>query len=123
MQSIAKIQTRYVPNGIQYCYCYATYLKGSLSWSLTAFKYTDSEWNHYVAINMSTPIQLGTCPLAPAANFAVVDTAVCISYNIYGIVQLWGSHARLDRSKGMSVHVSTCTSYNFNTLASVVWKL
>jgi hypothetical protein len=30
---------------------------------------------------------------------------------------------RLDRSKDMSVHVSTCTSYDFNALTSVVWKL
>jgi hypothetical protein len=30
---------------------------------------------------------------------------------------------RLDHSKDMSVHVSTCTSYDFNALTSVVWKL
>jgi len=30
---------------------------------------------------------------------------------------------RLDRSKYISVHVSTCTKYDFNTLTPVVWKL
>jgi hypothetical protein len=30
---------------------------------------------------------------------------------------------RLDRSKDMSMHVSTCTSYDFNALTPVVWKL
>jgi len=30
---------------------------------------------------------------------------------------------RLDHSNDMSVRVSTCTSYDFNALASVVWKL
>jgi len=30
---------------------------------------------------------------------------------------------RLDRSKDMSVHVSTCTSYDSNILTPVVWKL
>jgi hypothetical protein len=30
---------------------------------------------------------------------------------------------RLDHSKNMPVHVSTCTSYNFNALTPVVWKL
>jgi len=30
---------------------------------------------------------------------------------------------QIDRNKDMSVHVSNCTSYNFNALASVVWKL
>jgi len=30
---------------------------------------------------------------------------------------------RLGRSKDMSVHVSTCTNYDFNTLTPVVRKL
>jgi hypothetical protein len=30
---------------------------------------------------------------------------------------------RLDRSKDMSVRVTTCTSYDFNALTSVVCKL
>jgi hypothetical protein len=30
---------------------------------------------------------------------------------------------RLDRNKDMSVYVSTCTRYDFNALAPVVWKL
>jgi len=30
---------------------------------------------------------------------------------------------RLDGSKNMSVHVSTCTSYNFNALSPVLLKL
>jgi len=30
---------------------------------------------------------------------------------------------QLDCSKHMSVHVSTCASYNFNALPPVVWKL
>jgi len=30
---------------------------------------------------------------------------------------------QLDHSKNMSVPVSTCTSYDFNTLISFVWKL
>jgi hypothetical protein len=30
---------------------------------------------------------------------------------------------RLDRSKDISVHVSTCTSYDFNALTPVVWQL
>jgi len=29
---------------------------------------------------------------------------------------------KLDRSKVMSVHVSTCTSYDFNALTPVIWK-
>jgi len=29
----------------------------------------------------------------------------------------------LDHSKDVSVHVSTCISYNFNALTPVVWKL
>jgi hypothetical protein len=30
---------------------------------------------------------------------------------------------RLDHNKDMSVYVSTCISYDFNTLIPVVWKL
>jgi hypothetical protein len=30
---------------------------------------------------------------------------------------------RLDHSKDMFVHVSTCTSYDFNALTPVVWKV
>jgi hypothetical protein len=30
---------------------------------------------------------------------------------------------RLDRSKGMPVHVSARTSYDFNALTPAVWKL
>jgi len=30
---------------------------------------------------------------------------------------------RPDRSKDVSVHVSACTSYDFNALTPVVWKL
>jgi hypothetical protein len=30
---------------------------------------------------------------------------------------------RLGRSKDVSVHVSTCTSYNFKALTQVMWKL
>jgi len=30
---------------------------------------------------------------------------------------------RLDLSEDMSVHVSTCTSYDFSALTPVVWKL
>jgi hypothetical protein len=30
---------------------------------------------------------------------------------------------RLDLSEGMSVHVSTCTNYDFNVLTPIVWKL
>jgi len=30
---------------------------------------------------------------------------------------------QLDHSKDMSLRVSACTSYNFNTLMLVVWKL
>jgi hypothetical protein len=30
---------------------------------------------------------------------------------------------RLDRCKDMSMHVSTCISYDFNALTPVVWKL
>jgi len=30
---------------------------------------------------------------------------------------------QLGCSKDMSVHVSTCTCYDFNTLMPVVWKL
>jgi len=30
---------------------------------------------------------------------------------------------RLDYSKDMSVHVLTCTSYDFNALTPDVWKL
>jgi len=30
---------------------------------------------------------------------------------------------RLDRSKDMSAHVSTCIIYDFNALTPVMWKL
>jgi len=30
---------------------------------------------------------------------------------------------RLDSSKAMFVHVSTCTNYDFSALTPVVWKL
>jgi len=30
---------------------------------------------------------------------------------------------RFDRSKDVSAHVSTCTSYDFNELTPDVWKL
>jgi len=30
---------------------------------------------------------------------------------------------RLDRSRDMSIHVSTCIIYYFNTLTPVVWKM
>jgi hypothetical protein len=30
---------------------------------------------------------------------------------------------RLDPSKHVSVHVSTCTSYDFNALTPIAWKL
>jgi hypothetical protein len=53
----------------------------------------------------------------------------CILY----VVRLWSSRndfiarlkgaVRLDPSKDMSAHVSTCTSYGFNTLTPVVCKL
>jgi hypothetical protein len=29
---------------------------------------------------------------------------------------------QLDHSKNMSVHVSTCTSYDFNALMPIVWN-
>jgi hypothetical protein len=30
---------------------------------------------------------------------------------------------RINRSKSMSLHVSTCTPYDFNALTPVMWKL
>jgi len=30
---------------------------------------------------------------------------------------------RLDRNKAMCVHVSNCNTYDFDTLAPVLWKL
>jgi hypothetical protein len=46
-------------------------------------------------------------------------------YEVPEIISLGGLNRaiQLDRSKDMSVHVSTCTSYDFNELASVAWKL
>jgi hypothetical protein len=46
-------------------------------------------------------------------------------YEVPGMVSLRDlkGDTRLDRSKDMSVHVSTCTSYDLNALAPVVWKL
>jgi hypothetical protein len=47
------------------------------------------------------------------------------AYDVPGMILLHDLKGtmRLDRSKDMSVHVSTCTSYDFNTLTPVVWKL
>jgi hypothetical protein len=46
-------------------------------------------------------------------------------YDIPGMISLLDLQGamRLDRSEDMSVHVSTCTSCDLNTLVPVVWKL
>jgi hypothetical protein len=46
-------------------------------------------------------------------------------YEVPGMILLRDLKAtsRLARSKDMSVHVSTCTIYDFNALTLVVWKL
>jgi hypothetical protein len=46
-------------------------------------------------------------------------------YKVPGMVLLRGlkEAVRLDCIKDVPVHVSTCTSYDFNALTPVVWKL
>jgi hypothetical protein len=46
-------------------------------------------------------------------------------YEVPGMILLRNLQGamRLDRSKDMSVHVSTCTSYDLNALTTVMWKL
>jgi hypothetical protein len=46
-------------------------------------------------------------------------------YEVPGMILLRDFKAAmpLDRIKDMSVHVSTCISYDFNALTPVVWKL
>jgi len=46
-------------------------------------------------------------------------------YEVHGIILLRDLKGALtlERSKYMSVHVSTCTSYNFNSLSPVMWRL
>jgi hypothetical protein len=58
-----------------------------------------------------------------SARFILLDT--CCGYDVPGMFllrDLKGS-MRLDRSKNMSVHISICVSYDFNTLTPVVWEL
>jgi hypothetical protein len=46
-------------------------------------------------------------------------------YDVPGMIlsrNLMGA-MRLDHGKNMAIHVSTCLSYNFNALTTVVWKL
>jgi hypothetical protein len=66
-----------------------------------------------------------------------VCVCVCVYIYIYIYIYIWCGYEvsgiilshrlkgamRLNHSKYMSVHVSTCTKYDFNALASVVWKL
>jgi hypothetical protein len=46
-------------------------------------------------------------------------------YEVPGIILLRDLKGTMqaDDSKDMSVHVSACTFYDFNTLTQVVWKL
>jgi hypothetical protein len=50
---------------------------------------------------------------------------VWCDYEVHGTVLLsdFMGAMRLDRSKDMSMHVSTCTCYDLNALTFVVWKL
>jgi hypothetical protein len=41
----------------------------------------------------------------------------------YELLRLLKGAMTLGRSKDMSMHVSTCTSYDFKALMPVVWKL
>jgi hypothetical protein len=43
-------------------------------------------------------------------------------YNVPGMLDLKGA-LLLDGSKDMSIRVSTCTSYDLNSLKAAVWKL
>jgi hypothetical protein len=52
-------------------------------------------------------------------------TSACCGYEVSGMILLrfLRGEMRLDRSKVMSMYVSLCTSYDFNTLTPVGWKL
>jgi len=69
----------------------------------------------------------GVQPNCKAWNCLHRDTRQWTScgYEVPGMILLLDSEGviRLDRSKDMSVHVSTCASYDFNALTPVVWKL
>jgi len=49
----------------------------------------------------------------------------CCGYEVSGMILLRDLKriVQLDRSKGMSVHVSPCTRYDFSALTQVMWKL
>jgi hypothetical protein len=50
---------------------------------------------------------------------------ICYGYGVPAMILLRGLKGamQLDHSKDLSVHVSTCISYDLNGLTSVVWKM
>jgi hypothetical protein len=50
--------------------------------------------------------------------------AYMFNYEVTGMILLryLKGAMRLGRSKHVSMHISTCTSYNLNALTPVVWK-
>jgi len=61
---------------------------------------------HYHNSNNEAPVYI-VCLWSSQHDFIACLTEHCVTY----------------RSKDMSVHVSTCTSYNFDILTPVMWKL
>jgi hypothetical protein len=64
---------------------------------------------------------------SPEVCFIAVKTSNFASGTLHdiGMMSFLDSEGvmRLDRSKDVSVHVSTCTSYDFESLMLVMWKL
>jgi hypothetical protein len=63
---------------------------------------------------------------AASANLNVVANNihdVAMTFPEWFYSPTWKGAMRLDHNKDMSMSISTCTSYNFNTLTPVVWKL
>jgi len=59
--------------------------------------------------------------------YVCVCVCVCVwhGYDVHGIILFRDLKRakRLDRNINTSVHVSTCTRYDFNALTSIMWKL
>jgi hypothetical protein len=55
----------------------------------------------------------------------IIYAYVFSGYEVSGMILLRDLNGamRLDRSIDLSVHISTCTSYDLNALTPVVWKL
>jgi hypothetical protein len=58
-------------------------------------------------------------------DISLVNTCTLCGCEVPGIILLRDlkGAVRLDRSKFMSLQVSTCTIHDFNALTSAVWKL